>query len=116
MGKIFNRNTVKISYSNTSNLKSYIAQHNKQILSNDQNDNPPKGVENCSCPTNKKDNCPLDGICLDVNIIYQAEVKNNMDNKVETYVALTATTFKSRLAIHKRSFIERQYNQTALSK
>ena len=39
-----------------------------------------------------------------------------MDNKVETYVGLTATTFKSRLAIHKRSFIERQYNQTALSK
>ena len=38
-----------------------------------------------------------------------------MDNKVETYVGLTATTFKSRLATHKRSFIERQYNQTALS-
>ena len=116
IGKFFNRNTVKISYSTTSNLNSYIAQHNKKILNCEQSDNPPKGVNNCSCPKNKKDTCPLNGRCLDVNIIYQAEISNNKNNSIETYVGLTATTFKNRLAVHKRSFIERQYNQTALSK
>ena len=61
-------------------------------------------------------NCPLGGRCLDVNIIYQAEVENLTDNSKEYYVGLTATTFKSRLAVHKKSFTDRNYNQTGLSR
>ena len=71
---------------------------------------------NCSCPANKKDICPLDGRCLDINIIYQAEVENKNDGTKETYVGLTSTTFKSRLSTHKKSFTDRTYNQTALSR
>ena len=100
-----------------SNINSYISQHNKSVLGEGLSyDNPPKGVQNCSCPANKKDSCPLDGRCLDINIIYQAEVNNLQDNSTETYAGLMATTFKSRLAIHKKSFTDRNYNQTALSK
>ena len=49
----FNRNTVKLSYSCLPNMQSKISSHNKKILYNRQ-DNPPKGVENCSCPSSKK--------------------------------------------------------------
>ena len=73
--KIFNRNSVKISYCTMSNLKSYISQHNKKLLDNDKHENPPMGIMNCSCPKNIKDDCPPGGRCLDVNIIYQAEVE-----------------------------------------
>ena len=116
LGKIFNRNTVKISYCTTCNLENFICQHNKNLLNADIQDNPPKGMVNCSCPANKKDICPLDGRCLDINIIYQAEVENKNDGTKETYVGLTSTTFKSRLSTHKKSFTDRTYNQTALSR
>ena len=42
-------------------------------------------------------------------------MENLKDNSKETYVGLTATTFKSRLSTHKKSFLDRDYNQTALS-
>ena len=58
----------------------------------------------------------MDGRCLVNNIIYQAEVKNLKDKSKEYYVGLTATTFKSRLAVHKKSFLDRDYNQTGLSR
>ena len=95
MGKIFNRNTVKISYCTTCNLENFICQHNKNLLNADIQDNPPKGMVNCSCPANKKDICPLDGRCLDINIIYQAEVENKNDSTKETYVGLTSTTLRA---------------------
>ena len=54
LSKIFNRNNVKLSYCTTSNLESFIAQHNEKILNaGDNQDNPPKDVINCSCPGKK---------------------------------------------------------------
>ena len=111
----FNRNTVKLSYSCLPNVQSKISSHNKKILYNRQ-DNPSTGVENCSCPSSKKSWCLLNGRCLDINIIYQATVKNVTDNTYETYIGLTATSFKDRLGIRKASFRSKEYNQTTLSK
>ena len=58
--KIFNKNTIKISYSCTRNMKSIISSHNKQILilKNKQ----------VGCNGRVKNSCQLDNKCLTPNI------------------------------------------------
>ena len=97
LGKLINRNNVKISYSCLPNLESMIAKHNAKIAY------PRLAQEEKLCNCRKKDECPLDGKCLSSNIIYQATVTTENGSK-DTYVGLTANTFKQRLAQHKSSF------------
>ena len=67
----------------------------------------------CNCP--KYSECPLEGKCLSKDIVYQAIVKCGENE--ETYVGLTATDFKARLANHKSSFKSKsKQNSTELSK
>ena len=54
--KIFNRNTVKVSYSCTPNVGSIIKSHNKK-LTNAEN----KQTKHCNC--RRKQECPLEGKC-----------------------------------------------------
>ena len=92
------------------NVKTIIEGNNKKILRSSQD---PITEKKCSCPKNAT--CPLDGECIASDIIYRATV--TCGNKVETYVGLTATSFKSRYANHKASFnIESKRNATELSK
>ena len=93
-----------------------IASHNKKILNEGTSTNPPAGIENCSCPKSKKKECPLAGRCLDRNIIYQAKIKNLADDSEETYIGLTATSFKERFNNHNMSLRDRNKCQTALSR
>ena len=60
--KIFNKNTVKISYSCMRNMNSIISAHNRSIL------NPPK--TNCGCNCRDDTNFPLENQCLTPNIVY----------------------------------------------
>ena len=60
--KIFNRNNVKVSYSCTENMSSFISSHNKKLL-NSRTGN----IKPCNC--RKKDECPLNGQCLAQNIV-----------------------------------------------
>ena len=115
LASTFNKNTVKLSYCCMPSMKAKIDSHNKKLLNEDDQENPPKGVDNCSCPAKKKENCPLQNRCLDRNIIYQATVDNISDHETETYIGLTSSTFKERLATHKQSFNNRNVNQTTLS-
>ena len=114
LGKIFNRNTLKISYRTTPNLKQIISKHNKKVLSKLSKTEQPRL---CSCP--KKATCPLGGHCLEENVIYQATViETNKQNEqtTETYVGLTAPNFKSRLGNHTKSFKNKEYStETTLS-
>ena len=66
--KIFNPNTVKLSYSCMSNMSNFIKQHNSNILSS------PTKTKERSCNCRNKDNCPLDGSCLKTCIVYRADV------------------------------------------
>ena len=109
--KIFNRNSIKVSYRCTPNLSNIISGHNTQILK--QIENPEEEERKCNCP--KGSACPLDGQCLETNIVYQATV-TEVGGPVETYIGLTAPTFKSRLGNHVKSFRHERYSkETKLS-
>ena len=111
LSKIFNRNTLKISYRCTPNLAKFISSHNAKILR--QTENP---VVDRACNCRQRANCPLDGNCLQKNLVYQATVSHDGGNE-ETYVGLTSNPFKSRHANHKKSFTYEKYEtETELSK
>ena len=113
--KIFNRNTLKLSYSCMPNVKQLIDGHNKAILQSAETSQPQQdeGTKTCNC--RKKDECPLDGECLVSEVVYQATVKSQ--NTQETYIGLTANQFKARYRNHQMSFrhVGRR-NDTELSK
>lgn len=117
--KIFNRNTVKLSYSCMQNMSNIISSHNKSIL-NPSKDNAED--RSCSCPKNSKSDCPLDGQCLSKNIIYKAVVSTEntappINTPPKQYIGLTSTTFKERFNNHTQSFKARsKSNSSELSK
>ena len=110
---IFNRNTLKLSYSCVPNAKSTIDAHNKRLL---KQTNPSKSTSDASlCNCRKKEDCPLENQCLTRGIVYQATVTT--EQGIECYVGLTDTDFKFRFANHKQSFRSEAYSsQTELSK
>ena len=111
--KILNRNTVKVAYRTTPNMKKIIASHNSKILREGEK----QAERSCSC--RNQDLCPLEGKCLTKNLIYQATVVTNPTQpnpEKHTYIGLSATQFKMRLANHKKSFKHEKYkNETTLS-
>ena len=112
--KIFNRNTVKVSYSCTKNIKSIIQSHNKNILHKVEEDENPKM---CNCRV--KDSCPLNGSCQVERSIYQATVTCDDDPTYgeKFYIGLAEPKFKKRFANHKTSFCNERYEkETELSK
>ena len=111
LSKVVNRNTVKVSYRTTPNLKRIISAHNAKILR--------KNYQNTekSCNCRKKNECPLNGECLTKNVIYQAKIVTNQPKpESHTYVGLSVN-FKDRFRNHKQTMEKRKYgNQTTLSK
>ena len=107
--KIFNKNTLKISYSCMPNLERRIDAHNKSIL----RERPQQPEKMCNCRS--KPDCPLKGECLTTNVIYQATVETS-DTK-ETYIGLAGDRFKTRYNNHTCSFRDNsKSNSTELSK
>ena len=90
-------------------MKSIISSHNKRILT-------PKNKQvGCNCIM--KNSCTLDNKCLTSQLIYQADVTNNLDDKYKYYLGLPETTFKERYSNHKSSFNnENSKNSMELSK
>ena len=97
--KIFNRHTVKLSYSCTKNIGSIISGHNRKMTRSVVPE-PEEAKRECNC--RNKEACPMDNRCLTENIIYEAEVKNLENNEVKSYIGLCSTSFKDRLAVHKQ--------------
>ena len=107
--KIFNRNTVKISYCCIKNMGSIISSHNKQVL---QPHN-----ENYGCNCRIKEKCPLDNKCFTPNIIYEAQISNNTNDERKKYLGAAETSFKERYNNHTRDFKHKKYMKcTELSK
>ena len=108
---LFNRNTVKLSYSCMPSVKSIISSHNKSILKEQKQQN-----RTCNCIN--KESCPLNNQCLTENIIYEATIITDDPNTVpKTYIGLCEGPFKKRYANHKKSFNHSRYEKdTELSK
>ena len=109
--KLFNKNTLKVSYSCLPNMSSIISSHNKKVLSNNitQND--------ITCNCRQKELCPLKGKCQDKNVIYLCNVKTQENQEGSNYIGLTENNFKDRWNQHKHTFkYENKANSTELSK
>ena len=107
--KIFNQNTLKISYSCMTNVQNLIKGHNSKLLNTENKEEQRK----CNCRT--KDQCPVNGDCLATCLIYKAEVSHS--NTIQTYYGQCEGEFKLRYNNHTKSFRNVKYrNETELSK
>ena len=107
--KLFNCNTVKVSYCCMKNMGSKISSHNKQVLQ-------PRN-KNYGCNCRKTENCPLDNNCLTPNIIYEAQIANNINDKHKMYLCAAKTSSKERYSNHTQDFKHKKYMKcTELSK
>ena len=101
MHKIFNKNTLKVSYSCScmNNVSSILSTHNKNIL------NPKQTSFGCNC--RNKDNCE----CLTPNIIRCADIITDNDHKF--YYGTSETTFKKRHSNRTWDFKHVKYKHAA---
>jgi hypothetical protein len=105
---LFNRNTVKISYRCLPNLGQIISKHNSKVTKklldakenvqqNPQNLQQNQNLQN-NCNYQNKEKCPLLGQCQTKSEVYQATVLSE-GSKNQTYIGLTAGTFKKVLMV-----------------
>ena len=108
--QIFNRNTIKVSYSCLPNMKAKINAHNKKVLSNVI----PSAAIDKTCNCRDSTICPMNGNCLKKNIMYTANLTCEAANyETKRYVGICATTFKLRYANHKKSFNHDMYKRNS---
>ena len=109
LNKIFNMNTIKLSYSCTPNIQKIITQHNHSLMNNNENQ-----TSRC-CNCRSKPNCPMNGECLTKCIVYKASIKTSENTSV--YYGASEGEFKTRFNNHTKSFKHSKYrNDTELSK
>ena len=92
--KLFNRNTVKISYSTTKNMRSIITSNNNKLLKPLNNGNNPR---ECNCVP--ASSCPVDNKCLKSSLVYSCKVESNSESKA--YIGVTKNSFKERWNAHQ---------------
>ena len=113
LSKIFNRNTLKVSYRTTPNMQQTIVGHNSKVLKPE----PVEGDNLCNCTP--RASCPMGNKCLLDNVIYHATVTETDTQNLKTeegYVGLASTTFKKRFYRHNSNFEkEKERNDTTLS-
>ena len=100
--KIFNRSTLKLSYSCMSSRSSVIKQHNYKVLSRTE-------YAEWLCKCRNKESCPLDGKCLQTCIVYKADVIANKHSHI--YYGASDGEFKSLYNNHTNSFRHRHHEQ-----
>jgi hypothetical protein len=103
--KIFNRQTVKLSYSCCSNVNSLITQHNRKLLRQHEGATTPEPDSHPGCNCRNKELCPMSGHCLQAAVIYKATVCSKNDEKF--YIGATEQTFKKRYPKHKQAIDQR---------
>jgi hypothetical protein len=94
--KLFNRQTVKISYRCMPSMAQAIAGHNTKVLKEDQ---PVAQQSGCNCD-NGPASCPVQGKCKSKGVVYEAQITETVSGKAETYTGLTCRTFKRRYNEH----------------
>ena len=108
--KLFNRNTVKISFKCMPNMSQSISRHNALLAKDTQEPLQPL-KRTCNC--RRGNPCPVSGQCKRGPSVYRAEVR--ADNKTEYYTGLSSD-FNTRFYQHKGSFRKRsREHETTLS-
>ena len=109
--KIFNSNTINISYSCMPNMGRIISMHNNKILNGKRKED----TKSCNC---KKYECPLKNeksSCRTKGVVYEATIETDAEKR--HYVGLTANEFKERWYRHEHDFRKREKcESTELSK
>ena len=105
--KIFNRKTLKISYSCTKNISQIINSHNNEIINEFHNrvSNNNINSKNIKCYCKSRSDCPMNGLCSLDNVVYQAIIypKENINDR-KSYIGVSSTNWKIRYGNHKFSF------------
>ena len=101
--KLFNRHTVRVSYSCSENKKSFISRNNKTMLRRHNQKSETTNTsytQNCNC--RRTERCPTQGNCLQANVIYKADVTTTVNNETKNIHRsnLTANNFKKRYRNH----------------
>ena len=100
--KIFNGNTVKVSYSYMNNVRSIITNHNTRIIRKSR----PQVIsaDNYNYKTNKsKKAWPLQNKCMSEDIVYKATISTSNINDTKHYIGMTSSAFKERDRNHIKS-------------
>ena len=112
LSRLFNKKSVKISYSCMPSMQSLISGHNKKMLRG-QEDADRMERRGCNC-RGGLGRCPLSGKCQTKSLVYRAEV-NSVDGSKE-YLGQASNTFKLRYNGHTDSFRnEKKKKETTLS-
>ena len=86
--KIFNKNSIRLSYNCMQNMGNVITKHKNKLLF--QSFEQPTRMCNCR----DKASCPMDGNCLQKYFVYQAQVDST--NPKKYYLGTSKDKFKSR--------------------
>ena len=100
LSKIFNTNTLKLSYNCLPNVGNIIDGHKrkkknrkKKRESNSKKEMQEHQLKTCNC--RKANQCPLNGKCITKSVIYKAYVTTSDGNEeARTYIRLTKNEFK----------------------
>ena len=99
----FNRHTVRVSYSCSDNMESFLSTHNKYIYvlkkHKDKTKNTKTNNDTKTCNCRKPNECPVSNTCLAKSLVYKAEVSTDKDD-AKVYIGVTATTFKEGFRYH----------------
>ena len=58
-----------------------------------------------------KNTCPLQNQCQTPNLIYKADVENEINNETKIYFGMAAITFEERFQNHKKSLNHKQHSK-----
>ena len=112
--KIFNRNTVKLSYSCMPSMEKLITAKNQSLFRKEARS---FSATANACNCRQLNACPVDKKCFNEEIVYQAVVIREDNNEESSYVCVTEGKCKTRYANHSTSFRHEKYrNSTELSK
>ena len=103
LGKLFNKNQMKISYSCLPNISAKIGAHNRSLVRKKFEEN--NALEkSCNCQASRT--CPLKGNCVVEDVIYQGELlkEGQAEGEGQLYLGLASGSFKKRLANPNQSF------------
>ena len=93
------------------NMKQIINNHNKSTIAKN---NEEKKIRLCNCRV--KNECPLQGKCLQESVVYQATVTQEDTKEINKYIGITENQFKTRYNQHNSSFrLHHKRSSTALS-